>query len=325
VVEAILPDCRRKGSELRGHGQDGSLWVVETRGRKRGVALCVADPDRSGDLLDLATHALCGGDRSAAYHWALQYLGGTVDRPTPAEARRPDPERANETEAAERKRYLGWYEGAVQAVGDPVDGYLGGRGLGRDIIERPAVLRFAPDCLYGKDQQSNRWLRHPAMLAPVTDPLSGAFLSLHCTYLESVNGVWRKVSSDPPRRCWGRYGGGVIELSNGASGKALRDAPEGAGCLIGEGIENAMSASFLRPELHALAGLNIGNIPKIALPPQFGLVVLVVDDDGERTALNETRDRAIERWRREGRRVERMVPTRGYKDLNDQLKSELGI
>jgi hypothetical protein len=50
-----------------------------------------------------------------------------------------------------------------------------------------------------------------------------------------------------------------------------------------------------------------------------------VDDDGERTTLNETRDRAIERWRREGRRTERMVPTRGYKDLNDQLKSELGI
>lgn len=79
VVEAVLPDCRREGSELRGHGRDGMLWVVETRGRNRGVGDRPADPDRSGDLLDLVTHALCDGDPSAAYRWALRYLGGVVN------------------------------------------------------------------------------------------------------------------------------------------------------------------------------------------------------------------------------------------------------
>ena len=49
VAEAVLADCRRDGTELRGHGADGALWVVETRGRKRGLALNAADPDRSGD------------------------------------------------------------------------------------------------------------------------------------------------------------------------------------------------------------------------------------------------------------------------------------
>jgi hypothetical protein len=121
----------------------------------------------------------------------------------------------------------------------------------------------------------------------------------------------------------GQLPGGVIELSNGASGKPLRDAPEGDGCLIAEGIENAMTASFLRPELHALAAVSVGNIPKISLPPQIGLVVLVCDDDGEKVALDETRERALLRWRREDRSTEKMVPVRGYKDLNDQLQKEL--
>jgi hypothetical protein len=325
AVETILPDCRREGSELRGHGQDGALWVVETRGSKRGLALCTSDPDLSGDLLDLVAGALCGGDLRAAYRWALQYFGGTANRPTPTEALRPDSEKANETDAAKRARYWERYEQGLPGANSAIDEYLGRRGLTRDIIELPQVLRFAPHCPYVKDDQSGRWTHRPAMLAPVFDPITGEFLSLHCTYLEQVGGVWRKVSSDPARKCWGRFGGGVIELSNGASGQPLRDAPEGDGCLVGEGIENVLTANFLRPELRALAAISIGNIPKIALPPRIGLVVLACDDDGEKMALKEIYERAIRRWRHEGRSTEKMVPTRGYKDLNEQLQKELRL
>jgi hypothetical protein len=325
AVETILPDCRREGSELRGHGQDGALWVVETRGSKRGVALCTCDPDLSGDLLDLVAGARCGGDLSAAYRWALQYFGGTVNRPPPAAPSHRDPEKAYETEAVKRKRYWGWYERVQPGADGPVEAYLAGRGLIRDIVEVPESLRFAPRCLYVKDDQSGRWTHRPAMLAPVVDPITDQFIALHCTYLEQVRGVWRKVSSKPARKCWGRFGGGVIKLSNGASRQPLRDAPVGDGCVIGEGIENVLTASFLRPELRALAAISIGNILKIALPPQIGLVVLACDDDGEKMALRETYERAIRRWRHEGRSTEKMVPTRGYKDLNDQLQKELGL
>jgi hypothetical protein len=204
VVEAILPDCCRQGSELRGHGQHG-LWVVETRGRKRGIGHCTADPDLSGDLLDLITHEVCGGDRSAAYHRALQYLGGVVSWSPPAKPPHHDPEKAQETEAAKRKRSWDWYERALPGADSPVEAYMNGRGLTRDIVELPEILRYAPRCLYVKDEQSGRWTHRPAMLAPVFDPISGEFLSLHCTYLEQVRGVWRKVSSDPARKCWGSF------------------------------------------------------------------------------------------------------------------------
>ena len=286
---------------------------------------CPADPDRSGDLLDLVTHALCDGDPSAAYRWALRYLGGVVNRPTPTKSPRYDREKAKEADEARRQRAGQWYRQAQPIAGSPAEDYLAGRGLTRDIVDYPELLRFAPDCPYVYDEPTKRWTRRPAMLAPVIDPVDGKFLGAHCTYIEQSGGAWRKAPLKPNRKCWGRFDGGVIPLLRGASGKRLRDAPDGDGCLVAEGIENALTAAYLRPELRALAALNVGNLAKIALPPQIGLVVLVVDDDGERTALDEARERASNRWRREGRAVEHMVPTRGYKDLNDQLQKELAL
>jgi hypothetical protein len=318
VCQAALPDCRFEGGELRGHAaSDGSLWKVATRGRKRGLALNTADPDQSGDLLDLVTNALCGGDRRAGYRWALQFLGGAVSRPVPTTAPLArDPEAAAAVDAERRKQYWGWYQQALPGVGSPCDAYLAGRGLTRELIALPECLRYSPRIRYVKDDATGRWTHRPAMLAPITDPLSGEFLALHATYLEQIGDVWRKVSSKPARKCWGPLSGGIIELG----ALPLRDAPDGSGCLIGEGIENVLSAAIARPELHAVAGVFLGNIPKIALPPQIGLVVLVVDDDGERTNLDEIRERAIDRWRREGRRVEVLRPLKGLKDLNEQLQ-----
>jgi hypothetical protein len=321
VVETILPDCSREGSELRGHDRSGTLWVTETRGRKRGISLCTACPDNSGDLLDLVTHALFDGSRSAAYRWALRFLGAAANRPVPGDLRPRDSRKL--AEADDVKREWEKYRQAQPLVGSPAEAFLKGLRLGPDTIACPTPLRFAPRCLYGKDEATDRWIHRPAMLAPVVNPISGDFISLHCTYLEEHGGTWRKVSSKPTRKCWGSCAGGVIPLLRGASGTPLRKAPTGDGCVIGEGIENSLSGSFVRPELRVLAAISAGNLAKIALPPQIGLVVLVVDDDGEKTSLDEARERAINRWRQEGRTVEQMIPTRGYKDLNDQLQNEL--
>jgi hypothetical protein len=325
VCQAALPDCRFEGGELRGHAaSDGMLWTVATRGRKRGLALNTADPEQSGDLLDLVTHALCGGDRSAGYRWALQFRGAAASRPAPQPSHR-DAKPADESDATKRARYWSWYERALPGRGSPVEAYLGARGLTPDIVDLPDVLRFSPRCRYVHDEQTARWTHRPAMLAPIVNPISGAFLALHATYLEQIDGVWRKVASKPARKCWGSYAGGVIALANGRSGKPLREAPAGDACLIAEGIENALSASFVRPELRVLAGVSVSNFPTIALPPAIGLVCLVCDDDGEKTHLDEIRERAIDRWRREGRSREQMTPLRGCEDLNDWLQRELAL
>jgi hypothetical protein len=318
VCQAALPDCRFEGGELRGHAaSDGALWKVATRGRKRGLALNTADPDQSGDLLDLVTNALCGGDRRAGYRWALQFVDGAVSQPVAIAAPLArDPEAAAAVDAERRKQYWGWYQRALPGPGSPRDAYLAGRGLTRELIALPECLRFFPRCRYVFDEKSRMWTHRPAMLAPITDPLSGEFRSLHATYLEPTAGGWRKVSSKPARKCWGSISGGVIELSV----VPLREAPEGAGCLIGEGIENVLSAALVRPELLAVAGISVNNLPKIMLPPQIALVVLAIDDDGEKTQLAAVLEKAIDRWRREGRGAETMVPLRGLKDWNEQLQ-----
>jgi hypothetical protein len=94
-------------------------------------------------------------------------------------------------------------------------------------------------------------------------------MAAHCTYLAIAPDGVRKLNRRPAKKVWGRYAGGLIPLTRGASNKPLRDAPDDDGCLIAEGIENALAAAWLRPELRAFAGVAVGNLAAIALPEQM--------------------------------------------------------
>ena len=319
VLPAILAGCKIDRSEARGHGQDGALWVVARAGSKRGVALCASDPDRSGDMFTLVTEALHGGDRRAAYAWALERCAGIAAAPAPDVARQVA-EAADRDDRQRRGALAKYLQGRASIADTPAGAYLLGRGL-TDLAILGGGLRFNPDCYYcglGPMVES-----YPAMVAPVINPTDRSWLAAHCTYLQRYAGAWRKLRRDPARKVWGRYAGGVIPLLRGASGKRLRHAPE-EGVLIGEGIENTLSGAVLRPELRAFAAVAIGNFAAITLPENFSFVVLVQDRDGENEGSRRARERAIDRWLNEGRGVEVMKPPEGHADMNAWLQAVSG-
>ena len=324
VADAVLADCRRDGSELRGHGDDGALWVVETRGRKRGVALCAHDPDRSGDSFTLVAQARCGGDTRAAYAWALAWFGeagATASGPARhrdssglshgAGHRATTREEEAEQDERRRRRSLFRYLSAEKSiVGTPAEAYLAGRGLGVALPLLSRALRFAPGCFYSYELPEL-----PAMVAPIIEPSSRKFMAAHCTYLAIAPDGVRKLNRRPAKKVWGRYEGGVIPLTRGASGKPLKEAPNDDSCLVAEGIENALAGAWLRPELRAFAGVAAGNLGNIALPEQMATVVLACDRDGENDGVARARERAVNRWLHEGRGVEFLRPSEGHEDL----------
>ncbi|HWG80748.1 MAG TPA: toprim domain-containing protein [Stellaceae bacterium] len=327
VAEAVLADCRRDGSELRGHGSDGALWVVETRGRKRGLALNAADPDRSGDPLAFVANARFAGDTRAAYAWAVAWFGETsggmarhrVPPPAAPEDRAGTDRQGDEAEQDERKRRrsLFRYLSAEKSIaGTPAEAYLAGRGLACALPLLSKALRFAPACFY-----SHELPELPALVAPVIEPSSRKFMAAHCTYLAITPDGVRKLNRRPAKKVWGRYAGGLIPLTRGFSNKPLKHAPDLDGCLIAEGIENALVAAWLRPELRAFAGVAVGNLAAIALPEQMASVVLVCDRDGENDGVTRARERAVNRWLQEGRGVEFLRPPEGHKDMAAWLET----
>lgn len=315
VVPLVLSGHKIDAAEARGHGQDGALWVVARRGSKRGVCLCATESERSGDMLTMVAHALHGGSLAQAYAWAAQHVGGAVPAPAPA-VQRSEADSADEAEIR-RKRALARYLRASSRIrATPVEAYLAGRG----ITELPGGLRFSADCYYaGRDPAVEAY---PAMLAPVIEPISRQFLACHCTYLTPHLGTWRKIAHRHARKCWGPVKGGLIPLRRGASNKPIAQAPEEA-LLIGEGIENVLSAAVMWPELRAAAGVAIGNLADIALPEQLIEIKLVMDRDGENPATKRAIDRAVNRWLHEGRAVTTERPPPGHEDFNAWLQAEL--
>ena len=85
------------------------------------------------------------------------------------------------------------------------------------------------------------------MVAAISDDTS--HLSTHCTFLEvGARGVVKiPVDRKDQRRCYGGFRGGTIKLARGVSGKAWRDAPPGDVVLLGEGIEDVLTAAIRLP------------------------------------------------------------------------------
>jgi hypothetical protein len=327
LVRLILPDGRVEGGEWRGHGPDGGTWSVVLRGAKRGVWASWSDPRHRGDPLELVSWGLHGGDRRAAYRWALGWLGleGGADRsrPTPQippSQIPPSRDRERERRDAERRRHCArvrWHGAKPDIVDGPVDAYLLGRSIDLRCLDEPLpALRFARAV----------WHRVlcrevPAMVAAVVDPATGRHLATHTTYLCQVGGGWFKLDIKPAKTTLAPFGGGVIALTRGPSRRPLREVPEGDRALVAEGIEDALTMALTHPEYRTLAAVSVGNLPMVALPPGIREVMLVEQRDGENDGVARARRSAVERWREEGRRVSVWNPPEGFKDANDYWRA----
>lgn len=333
LVQLLLPDGREERGEwvarnpTRADRNPGS-FRIHLHGSRAGVWADFATDD-AGDALNLVAYVRYGGNLRDALAWARNYLG-LATGPVPEEVRRTlppppsDDERAAEEAARREAAQRIWLAGRPALRGTPVAEYLARRGIDLARLGRqPRALRFHPE-LWNRESQAH-W---PAMVAAVTDD-AGAHVATHRTWLALREGAWRKAPLADAKMSLGTVFGGSIRLWRGASGRALKDAPEGDRVAIAEGIETALSVAIACPELRVLCAVSLGNMANIALPPAVGTVILcadhdVVDDSPGARQRHNALARAIAHYREGGRDVRLAMPDVAGADWNDILQNVEG-
>lgn len=107
-------------------------------------------------------------------------------------------------------------------------------------------------------------------------------------------------------------------LSQGEDNLALSKAPECDMVMIGEGIEDALTAAMARPDLRALAAISVGNMSNIRLPKSVGTVMVLAQNDAEGSAADRALQAAYLNFFEQGFDVlEARVPRGLAKDLNE--------
>jgi putative DNA primase/helicase len=141
----------------------------------------------------------------------------------------------------------------------------------------------------------------PALIALVTDAITGAPLNIHRTWIKADG---TKADVEPPRRLAGGHAkkGGVIRL------QPLVDDT----LVVAEGIETALSVALSMPCVWSTidAG-NLGDLPVLS-----GVRTLVIAADNDPTGLKAARD-CERRWKAAGRHVSIQAPPTPGEDWND--------
>lgn len=335
LVHELRLRGERQGNEfvaLNPTRHDRSLgsFRITLAGAKAGVWIDHATGE-AGDALSLVAYVLYGGRLADAIAWAKPILGLPADGPVPPERMRelpPPPEdEGGLTPEQEAKRTAAqglWLAAEVELRGTPVAAYLARRGLDLARLRRqPRSLRFHRRLWHFKARA-----HFPAMVAAITDG-EGAHISTHCTFLAEDDRGWRKAAVQDPKLVFGSYRGGSIRIWRGASGKALREAPEGDSVGLFEGIETALSVALACPELRVLCAVAIGNMRNIVLPATIRTVFLGPDND----PIEDERDRVkrhnllaltIAHFRQGGRDVRLAMPDVPGADWNDILQGVEG-
>ena len=318
LARELLPAGRRSSGLWRAGGVDGApgqSLALHLSGPRAGKWTDYATGE-FGDCLDLVAAVLFRGDRRAALDWARGWLGLDAGRPV-AEARQPplsppavvDQRDVQRRQAAALAMFL---HAQPLLAGTPAAAYLAARGIDLALLARqPRALRFAPRLW---QPEARREL--PALVAAVC--LGSDHVATHRTWLcQAPDGRWVKAHVGTPKMSLGPVAGGVIPLARGASGRPLRDAPDGEVVVIGEGIETCLSIALACPELRVLAAVSLPNMARVALPPSIAAVILAADNDVKVPAQNQLRA-AVRRFAEEGRKV-RIARSPVGNDFNDAL------
>jgi hypothetical protein len=280
-----------------------------------------------GDALDLVAAVMTGGDKAAAWRWALRRLGYTPpgEAPGPAPSRPPlqaAPAAAQHREAAtadaerrQRQARAIFAEAEPVTPASPPALYAAGRGLGLAELGRvPRALRFHPRLWC-----SEAGAALPAMVGAIMS-LEGELQGVHRVWLEPgpSGGTWRKAALRYPKKALGAVTGGSIPIWRGSARTPLREAPEGSAVAITEGIEDALAVALLAPELRVLAAVSLANMATLELPGSIATVILAADNDPEGSPAALALQRAVEAHTAAGREV-RVARSPTGKDFADAL------
>lgn len=205
----------------------------------------------------------------------------------------------------EREGRIAWarkvWSACRPATGTPVEAYLRARGIepGRLAGGVPPTIR------------SHSGLRHadtgrmfPAMVAAVQDG-ERRVTGVHRTFLAPDGAGKAPVAA-------------AKKMAGAVWGGAIRLCPAESTLCVAEGIETALSVA-LASGLPVWAAGSLGNMAALDLPPVVKDVVLCVDGDGDRGALETAIDKAQAFHAAQGRRVRIARPPEGT-DFNDMLR-----
>lgn len=353
LAPELLPNGRRAGnvwqfSGIEDHGRSWSAWLYLS-GPQIGHwedAGNAAPGEEKGDLLDLVQIKRCGGDKREAVQWAKAELGIADDfRPGKPPELSPEEKARKAEEARERaeaqqarlekeRRKKSKNAKRLYLTGGPIEGtgaemYLldrgvppfpGGAAAGSDAVGKqkakpwPGSLRFAEAIPY-----KPLGIHAPAMLAGVFTA-EGQQIGTHRTFLAQDGGRWTKIQHAPAKMMLGCKQGGFIPISQGSTGKSMRDMPEGEPVYVTEGIEDALCVRGLKPNARIVAAIDLGNLRQLVLPPRVRELVIVADrDEGEKAQA--ALERAIAAHQARGLRVQLVLPPLGIKDINDWVRA----
>lgn len=332
LVPEILPGAVKAGHEWQVGsiaGERGKSMSIHSSGPRAGVWCDFSNQNFKGDALDLVAFVLFGGDKKRAVAWAKSWLG--IDGMDPqrlktqrakikAQARRQDEQAAALAERRTRQARAIWLNSSPKLSGTAVDLYLMGRGISIDDLPKPpGAIRFASRLKYF-DPRSRAESMWPAMVAAIVDG-EGKICAAHRTYLHQARpGLYLKAPVVNPKLTLGSYGGGSIPLSRGASGKPIKDAPDGDVIILTEGIEDGLTLSICLPEYRVHAAISVGNFQNVRLPQNITDVIIAADNDAAGSQAARSLQSAIDVFSGQGRQVFLARPPEG-KDFNEMLLS----
>jgi putative DNA primase/helicase len=254
-----------------------------------------------GSLDGFVVHSHAGDDWQACKNYVRTLLGirpdmrvAAAERPLALPARRstplpPSPALTNSRRAADL------WGAAIPARNSPIEGYFRCRFAGR---EAPRVVM---------EGGSLRWHggeRIPgaigAMLALMTNPVTGEPTGVHRTYLDPDLKRMKRMMLGPK---------GIVRL--------WPDDAVTMGLAIGEGIESTLAGAILTGRLPAWAALDAGQLADFPVLGGIECLTVFVDNDLSRTG-QVAADRCAARWAAAGVQVDLLTP-RHPADFNDLL------
>ena len=301
---ALLKNVRiDRSGELRGEDRNGALWILQTRGRKKGVCLN-ATSMAGANAFDFVRAATGQDTVPAACRTAESLLGLSEHEPErlprlAAEARAAQAEAAERRDEEEERRTARvaerareWKAAAEIGPKTPAGLYLAGRFCLADDLH--PHLRSA-------DNGSSSTL-----LAGMFNINAGEVTAYHETSLALQGKGWKKRTGKA-KLVWGKAGGTIIPLALGPPGSLI----------LSEGIENGLTAHLLLPGVAAAAAYSVGNLRAAGLAAKWDRVLLVRDREANtRSHGPACRAAAIAYWWEQGRAVTCIDPPEGYNDLN---------
>jgi hypothetical protein len=260
--------------------------------------------DAHGDIFDWLEQA-----RGMMFPEAVEYLRGA---PLLRRQAQMAPRRTTQRDRAPTSHsYLRCWDQGIDPANTIVEQYLNNRG-GLTVPES-APIRFHPRCQRGPSDLPGGPEFWPAMLALMTDAVTGQPVGLHRTFLRPDG------SGKAPQTT---RGGFVLKpkmiLGNWGVIRLTPDDLIGRGLGIAEGIENALTASQIIGWGPVWATGTRGKLPTFPVLPWLDSVTVFADANDGGVGLRAARDCAA-RWTEAGREAWIHLPAAG-EDWNDAVR-----